>query len=144
MSTVQSPETSPASATGSGILTGLRITTAILALGVLIQAWLGSSGFFQNESALTTGHGHLGNFLFLAAAIQAGLALLGAQRGVVARIFVITSIVGLGLMVAQIGLGYSTRTSLDALTWHLPNGVLLMAVSTWNVILAWSRPSRRA
>ncbi len=144
MSTVQSPETSPASNTGSGILTGMKITTSILVVGVLIQAWLGSSGFFQNESALTTGHGHLGNLLFLVAAAQAGLALFGAQKGLVTRTFAITSIVGLGLLVAQIGLGYSTRTSVDALTWHLPNGVLLMAVSTWNVILAWSHDGNRA
>lgn len=143
MSTVQSPETSSASNTGSGILTGVKITTSILALGVLIQAWLGSSGFFQNESALTTGHGHLGNSLFLIAGIQVGLALFGAQKGRFDRTFVVTSIVGLGLIVAQIGLGYSTRSSVDALTWHLPNGVLLMAVSTWNVILAWSRPRDR-
>ncbi len=143
MQTLQSSEPASASNAGSGIVTGLKITTAIVALGVLIQAWLGSSGFFQNESNLTTGHGHLGNFLFLVAAIQAGLALYGAQKGIVSRMLVIASIVGLGLVVVQIGLGYSTRTSVDALTWHLPNGVLLMAVSTWSLVLAWSRPGDR-
>lgn len=143
MSTVQPPAHTSASSAGSGILTGLKITTSIGALGVLIQAWLGSSGFFQNEPALTTGHGHLGNFLFLVAAIQAGLALYGAQKGLVGRVFAIASIVGLGLLVAQIGLGYSTRSSVGALTWHLPNGVLLMAVSTWCAVLAWGRPGAR-
>lgn len=143
MSTVQSPAHTSASNAGSSILTGLKITTSILALGVLIQAWLGSAGFFQAEPNLTTGHGHLGNFLFLVAAIQAGLALYGAQKGLVGRVFVIVSIIGLGVLVAQIGLGYSTRSSVDALTWHLPNGVLLMAVSTYSVVLAWSRHGDR-
>ena len=127
---------------GSGIATGLKATTAIMALGILVQAILGSNGFFQGEPDLITGHAQLGNLLFLVAGIQAVLAFMGTQKGFVSRNFVIASVVLLLLVVAQIGLGYGSRDSVDSLTWHLPNGVLLMGISTYTLVVAWSRNVR--
>jgi hypothetical protein len=103
---------------------------------------LGSNGFFQGEPGLITGHAQLGNALFLVAGIQAVLSFMGSQKGFVSRNFVIASVILLLLIVGQIGLGYSSRDSVDALTWHLPNGVLLMGLSTYTLVVAWSRNVR--
>lgn len=35
------------------------------------------------------------------------------------------------LAFAQVGLGYVGRELLNAAAWHIPNGVLLMALSTY-------------
>jgi hypothetical protein len=124
----------------SGLATGLRISTIVLAVGVLIQAWLGSTGFFQGEPDRIDVHGMLGNFMFLVAVIQVGIAFYAMTKGIASRNLLILSVVTVLLVVAQIGLGYSTRDSIDALAWHLPNGVLLMGVTTATAVLAW-RPA---
>lgn len=123
----------------SGLATGLRISTVILAVSVLIQAWLGSTGFFQNEPNFIDVHAMLGNVMFLVAVVQVGIAFYAMQKGLVTRNLLILAIVTTLLVIAQIGLGYSTRgdNGLDALSWHLPNGVLLMAVTTVAAVLAW-------
>ena len=126
----------------SGLATGLRISTVILAVSVLIQAWLGSTGFFQNEPNFIDVHAMLGNVMFLVAVVQVGIAFYAMQKGLVTRNLLILSVVTMLIVIAQIGLGYSTRgdNGLDALSWHLPNGVLLMGVTTVAAVLAW-RPA---
>ncbi len=123
-------------------MTGLRITATVLAVGVLAQAWLGSTGFFQGEPGRIDVHAMLGNFLFLVAVIQAGIALVSMQRGFPTRMILYLSVGVVLLTTAQIGLGYSTRDSVDALAWHLPTGVALMGLTTVVAVLAYQiRPT---
>jgi hypothetical protein len=42
------------------------------------------------------------------------------------------------LVIAQIGLGYTGRTEATAMAWHLPNGVLLMGLSTMLAGTLWN------
>lgn len=134
---------SPPSATsGTGLLTGLRITAIVLAFGVLLQAWLGSTGFFQGEPGRIDVHAMVGNFLFLFSVIQAGIALIAMQRGFPTRTILYLSVATVLLTTAQIGLGYSTRDSVNALAWHLPTGVALMALTTVVAVLVYQlRPA---
>ncbi len=127
----------------SGLTTALRVSTITLAVSVLIQAWLGSSGFFQNEPGRIDVHAMLGNFMFLVAVIQLGMTFYAMPKGLASRNLLILASVTVLLLIAQIGLGYSTRgdNAIDALAWHLPNGVLLMGVTTATAVLAWNPPA---
>ena len=127
----------PAASSGNTLLTGLRVTATVLAVGVLGQAWLGSTGFFQGQPGRIDVHAMLGNFLFLVAVIQAGIALVAMQRGLASRNMLILAIGAVLLTTGQIGLGYSTRDSLNALAWHLPTGVALMGLTTVIAVLAY-------
>ena len=130
-----------ATSSPSGLATGLRVSTVVLAVSVLIQAWLGSSGFFQGEPGRIDIHAMLGNFMFLVAIVQVGLAFYAMPKGLASRNLLILAGVTVVLLIAQIGLGYSTRDSIYALAWHLPNGVLLMGVTTVAAGLAWNEPA---
>lgn len=130
--------TSPTTTSSStGLLTGLRITATVLAVGVLLQAWLGSTGFFQGEPGRIDVHAMVGNTLFLFAVIQAGIAFVTMQRGVTSRMVLYLSVATVLLTTAQIGLGYSTRDSVNALAWHLPTGVALMGLTTVIAVLVY-------
>lgn len=127
----------------SGLSTSLRVTSALLALGLLVQAWLGSTGFYQGEPGLVTAHEMLGNVFFLVAIAQVALAFFAMQRGMARRNLLIVSVLILAGVVAQLGLGYAGRESADAMAWHLPNGVLLMGLCTASVVMVWGRPATR-
>lgn len=140
MSTVQPTTGSTATSERPGLVLGLRITSVLLTLGLVAQAWLGSAGFFEAETDLTAAHEMLGNVFFLGAAVQIVLAFLAWQKGVASRALVIVSVVLLAGVVAQLGLGYVGRENASAMAWHLPNGVLLMGLCTLSLALAWNRP----
>ena len=139
-----STSTMPSTASSNSLLTVLRITSIVMALGVLLQAWLGSTGFFQGEPGRIDVHAMVGNFLFLLSIIQAGVAVIAMQRGFPTRTILYLSIATVLLTVAQIGLGYSTRDSVDALAWHLPTGVALMGLTTVNAVLVYQVRPRNA
>lgn len=126
----------------SGITTGLKVTSALLAFGLLVQAWLGSTGFYTAEPDLVTGHEMLGNVFFLVAIVQVALAFFAMHRGLASRSLLIVSVLLLAGVVAQLGLGYAGRESADAMAWHLPNGVLLMGLCTASAVMVWGRPAR--
>jgi anaerobic C4-dicarboxylate transporter len=123
--------TAPDATSSDGLVTGLKITSIVLVLGVLLQAWLGSSGFFQGNSDRITMHEMVANGLFLIALAQLVIAFLAYRRGAATMTVVGVAALSLLSLVAQIGLGYGSRDSVDALVWHLPNGVLLMAINAW-------------
>lgn len=132
-----------ATSSPSGLATALRVSTIVLAVSVLIQAWLGSSGFFQNAPGRIDIHAMLGNFMFLVAVVQVGLVFYAMPKGLASRNLLILAGLTVVLLIAQIGLGYSTRgdNAIDALAWHLPNGVLLMGVTAVTAVLAWNAPA---
>lgn len=143
MSTVQTSAESTGSTGSPGIVLGLKITSVLLTLGLLAQAWLGSAGFFEGEANLVTAHEMLGNIFFLVAVVQIALSFFAMQKGVAARSLLIVSMLLLAGVVAQLGLGYVGRENASAMAWHLPNGVLLMGLCTLSLILAWGRPASR-
>lgn len=129
---------STTSSSASGLLTGLRWTATVIAIGIVVQAVLASQGFYEGKPGLVTGHGHLGNTLFLLAVIQTVVAFAASKRNLVERQVVMLAAVVTLLIVAQIGLGYTGRTEATAMAWHLPNGVLLMGVSTILAVILWN------
>ena len=144
MSTVPSSAGSTRASGSPGIVLGLKITSVLLTLGLLVQAWLGGSGFFEGEADLITAHEMLGNIYFLVAAIQIALSFFALQKSVMARSLLIVSILLLVDVAAQLGLGYSGRENASAMAWHMPNGVLLMCLCMLSLILVWGRPGDRA
>jgi hypothetical protein len=121
----------------SGIVTALKVTSLLLALGLIVQAWLGSSGFYQGEPNRVDAHEMAGNVFFLVAVIQLVLAFVASQRRLVARSLIVISALLVLDVVAQLGLGYSGRESAGAMALHLPNGVLLMGLCTASVAQVW-------
>jgi hypothetical protein len=120
----------------------IQATSALLAIGLVFQAFLGSSGFLQNKPDLVTVHEMVGNLAFLIAVAQVVIAFVGMQKGTLSRNIVMSSALVVILVVAQLGLGYSGRESLDARVWHIANGVLLMGACTWTAALAFTATRR--
>ena len=140
MSTVNNRTTTEAGATGT-LLTAIRWIASIVTVLIVVMAFLAGRGFFDGQPNLITGHGHLGNGIFMLVAIQIVLAFLLFQKGVVGRNILILNGVIMVLLFAQIGLGYAGSRNHNgaAVAWHLPNGVLLMGASTVNAVLLWAR-----
>jgi hypothetical protein len=132
-------------AASGALLPAYRWLATLFAALIVVQAWLGSNGAFQSEEWMVTGHGHLANGMFLLAIIQVVLAWILTNRGVLAMRDVVFNAVLVALTVTQIGLGYSTR---DGENWattvslHIPNGVLLMGLSTVVAVMAWQVATR--
>ncbi len=72
-------------------------------------------------------HGWIGNGLFVI--VLANFAITIARRASTANLTIAALIAVLTF--SQIGLGYVGREQLEAAAWHIPNGVLLMALSTY-------------
>lgn len=141
--------TAPSPSSSAGLVTGLKIVSLVIAVGVVIQAWLGSSGLFQGESGRIDLHGYIANAFFLLVVVQGALALFAMQRGLVSRNVLIATGVNILITFAQIGLGYSTRDGenfSNAISMHIPVGVALMGTSALIVAMVWnaSGESRRS
>lgn len=131
-----SPSTTP-----SALHTALRWLSIALALGIVIMALLAGQGLWNGERSLITGHGHLGNALFVLAIAQFVITVVLYQRKRTSATLMVLSFVLLVLLFAQAGLGYVGRENVDARAWHIPNGVLLMGIATFTVALSWLRPT---
>ena len=105
-------------------LIGLAALNVIL---VLIMAILGGR-FFVSPSIIDI-HGYLGNLVFLLFVGMAGLLYMSKPGGPLGKVLLGLSVLAVVMVVGQIGLGYSSRTSVDALTFHIPLGVLIFGVS---------------
>lgn len=104
-----------------------RIIAGLMAGLVLVMALLAGRHLFLGESVIEI-HGYLGNFLFVLAIANIGLVV--SNRASTGLDFGLAVAIG-ALVFAQIGLGYVGRETLDAAAWHVPNGVLLMSLSTY-------------
>lgn len=120
-------------------LPAFRWLTVANAVLIVVQAFLASQGFWGSERSLVTGHGHLGNLVFLLVAAQGVLAMLLVTGGLMPRPVVLLAGLTVVLVVAQIGLGYSTRNDFSITAWHVTNGVLLMGISAVLATTAWTR-----
>lgn len=128
-----------------GILTGYRWLATLFAVLVIVQAFLGTRGFFADPDLVDV-HEMLANAMFLLAVGQTVLAwLLYTKRVIGMPALALNGLLVL-LTIAQIGLGYSATNGDnfgDLISLHVPNGVLLMGVSTVLAVMAWLIDSRR-
>lgn len=134
------PHDRPQTAHLGTFLTAYRWLASLFALLIVVQAYLGSRGFFAAEQGLISGHGHLANGMFLLIVIQAVLAWVLYTRNAVNMAIVVLNGVLVVLTIAQTGLGYATRNGenfVDIVSLHIPNGVLLMGISAGAAALAW-------
>lgn len=105
-------------------LIGLSAANVIV---VLIMAVLGGR-FFVSPTIIDI-HGYIGNLFFLMVIAQAGLLAMSKPGGRFGMIMLALSLLTVALVVGQIGLGYTGRESATALSWHIPNGVLIFGIS---------------
>lgn len=103
-----------------------QIVTGLMAGSVLVLAVMASRSVRLFGTWEIELHGYVGNTLFVLALLNGGLAV-GRRHGEL-----IALIIGM-LVFAQIGLGYVGRDSLEAAAWHIPNGVLLMGLCTYQL-----------
>jgi len=125
----------------SPLWTAVRWLSIVLAIGIVIMATLAGQGLWNGERGLITGHGHLGNALFVLAVVQFVVAVILYQRKGISAVQMIIAFALVVLLLSQAGLGYVGRTNADARAWHIPNGVLLMGIATFNMAMAWLRPA---
>lgn len=108
----------------------------VLAALVLIQAAMaGHSGRLSGGPVDIEAHGIVGHVTFLVSIASFVLALVGR----VARDRLVVAGLLLGLIVAQVGLGFTGRSSGSAAAWHVPNGVLIFGLAVYGI----TRASRR-
>ena len=138
-----STTTTSISTTPAALLAGLRWLSVAVSLGVFIMAMLIGQGVWGGERGLITGHGHLGNALFVLAIAHLVIAIVLYQRKAISPVLMVLSFTVLVLLFAQAGLGYSGRTNSELISWHVPLGVLIMGVSSFTTGLAWLRPASR-
>ena len=120
--------------------TGLRWLSVAVAVGVFLMALLIGQGVWGGERGLITGHGHLGNALFVLAIAQFVIAVLLYQRKQLAALPMVLAFTVLVLLFAQAGLGYSGRSNGSLISWHVPLGVAIMGLSSFTAAVAWLRP----
>ena len=109
------------------MIRGFQLVAGLVALLILVQAVLAGQ-FTYNEPDLKNVHEIMGNILFMLAIVQLALAWL--TRDAWRYKMVIWSALVLLLIVAQIGLGYGSRTSGDSAAIHIPLGVFLFSLSS--------------
>ena len=123
------PTASSPVASRARLLNGFRALAALLALLVLVQAWMaGHSNRLFGDLDIVA-HGIVGNVSYLIAV--GALVLTIVARANKATVGVAAAIVV--LMTIQIGLGYSGRDSVDAAAWHVPNGVAIFGLAIYQV-----------
>jgi hypothetical protein len=102
-----------------------RTLAAVIAALILVMAAIAGRALFGPWDIEI--HGFVGNGVFVLAVANFALAIY--RRPGNAQLTV-AALVGM-LTFAQVGLGYVGREELEAAAWHIPNGVLLMALSTY-------------
>jgi hypothetical protein len=141
--TDQQHPTQPA-ATGA-LLPAYRWLATLFAALIVVQAYLATSGVFNAEEWMVTGHGHLANGMFALIIVQTVLAWVLYTREALGLRDVVLNALLVALTVSQIGLGYSTRNGENygtVISLHIPNGVLLMGISATVAAMAWLAATR--
>lgn len=101
--------------------------TGLMVFLVLVMAAIAGRSLFGSWDIVV--HGGVGNGLFLLAMVAAFLSFATNAPG---RI-VIGAMAFMLLAFVQIGLGYVGRDTIEAAVWHVPNGVLLMGIATFQL-----------
>lgn len=104
-----------------------RAVIVLLPLLVLVQAALAGQHLF--EGASITLHGILGNITFALTVV--GLVLTVMRRGDGVAFAVAVALMALAF--AQVGLGYVGRETTMAAAWHVPVGVAIFGLATFQL-----------
>lgn len=123
---------SKAPASRAGLVLVERFLAHAVALLVLIQAMLAGHSNKLFGGINIEIHGFLGNATFTLIVVELVLAMV-VKVGT-ARLAVLGALTVLS--VAQTGLGYMGRSSLDAAGWHIPLGVLIFGITVYNIVQA--------
>src|SRR5690606_1115994 len=91
-----------------------RATAALVLVLVLIQAVM-AGRFLSGDWAIGT-HGVVGNVVWAGQLVLVGLVVIGG----LGRMAVLVAAVLAALLTVQLGLGYTGRTSAEAVAWHVP------------------------
>lgn len=121
--------------TSASLRRGQRALATVIAALVLLQGVSAGRAVYGPWDIEV--HGWIGNGLFVL--VVANLALAIVRRAPNDELTV-AALLG-GLTFAQVGLGYVGRAELEAAAWHIPNGVLLMALATYQLALLQLRAS---
>jgi hypothetical protein len=126
---------------GTAVVGAFKIVSVLAVVIFLLQPVLAAQGYWRADvyPDLINIHGIVGDSSFLVVIVQAGLALYGATKRIFSTRIAVINLVILGLLVTQIGLGYTGRESAIAVSWHVPNGVLLFGLAVLNATLALTR-----
>ena len=108
------------------------IAVVIVLLAFLAGRWLNFGG------TIIEVHGYIGNAVFLLALVNLGLTFKAAPHDGAA--LAVAGLIAL-LTFSQVGLGYVGRETADAAALHVPNGVLLMGLSAYQVGSLRHRPA---
>lgn len=108
------------------------IAVVIVLLAFLAGRWLNFGG------TIIEVHGYLGNAVFLLALVNLALTFKAAPDDGPA--LAVAGLIAL-LTFSQVGLGYVGRETADAAALHVPNGVLLMGLSAYQIGSLRHRPA---
>lgn len=104
-----------------------HVVVILLPVLVLVQAAIAGQHLF--EGASITLHGILGNVTFALTVV--GLVLTVVRRGDGVAFAVAVSL--LALAFAQVGLGYVGRETTAAAAWHVPMGVAIFGLASFQL-----------
>ncbi len=124
------PTTAPS---GGPAATAHRAVAWAIPVLVLVQATLAGQHLFQGDSI--TLHGILGNVTFALTVVGVVLAVVRRGSGLVFALAVAL----VALTFSQVGLGYVGRETLEAASFHIPVGVAIFGVSTYQLAVLTRR-----
>jgi len=116
-------------APAGALLLAHRAVVIALPLLVLVQAALAGQHLFEGSDVITL-HGILGNVSFALTVVGVPLALV-VRRGDGLAFGLAVALVALTF--AQVGLGYVGRETLSAAAWHIPLGVTIFGLATFQL-----------
>ncbi len=110
-----------------------RLVVWAIPILVLAQAALAGQHLFDAQSI--TLHGVLGNVTFALTVVGVVLVVVRRQPAIVFALAVAL----VALSFAQVGLGYVGRETLAAASWHIPVGVAIFGLSTYQLAVVTRR-----
>jgi hypothetical protein len=117
----------------SGVATAHTILVYAMPVLVLVQAAVAGQHLFEGASISI--HGILGEATFALTVVGVGLAWVRKCDGLV--FFSAVALVSLAF--AQVGLGFVGRDTTAAAAWHIPLGVAIFGLTTYQLALLTRR-----
>lgn len=117
-----------------------RWIVTIFTVLMVVTAALASNGIWRKGDIewLIPGHMHLGNLLFAMAVAQMAICYFLFTKRQLGGWPMLASALVFVFTLAQIGLGYSTRSHyVDLVPWHITLGVLLTGAAGMLTMLLW-------
>lgn len=128
----------PTSTASPAVAMAHRAVVVLIPLLVLVQAAMAGQFLYGGEDIIEL-HGYLGNATFALTLVGVPLALM-VRKGDGLAFGLAVALVALTF--AQVGLGYVGRETADAAAWHIPLGVTILGLASFQLSLL--RPASRA